>query len=71
VVFFFFGLKTEACIPYFLILDEIFIIFDKNPLEIFKCEHTKKLSGFTQMGISVKSDWVDQFQGFAGATLIL
>jgi hypothetical protein len=64
-------LKTKACIPHVLILDEIFVTFDKNPLGIFKCEHTKKLSGFTQIDILVKGDGVDQFQGFARTTLIL
>jgi hypothetical protein len=29
---------------------------DKNPLGVFKCEHIKRLGGFSQMGISVKVD---------------
>jgi threonyl-tRNA synthetase len=58
--FFFFCLKTMACIPHVLILDERFMTFDKNPLRIFKCEHTKKLSGFAQVGIFVKADLVGQ-----------
>jgi hypothetical protein len=41
---------------------------DKNPLKNFKYEHTKKLSGFVQIGILVKTDWVDQFWGHARAT---
>jgi hypothetical protein len=37
-------------------LDERFMSFDKNHLGIFKCGHTKKLSSFAQMGISIKAD---------------
>jgi len=59
--------KTNACIPHVLILDEIFMTLDK-PLGVVKCEHIKKLNGFAQIGISVKVDWVCQFWGFAGVT---
>jgi hypothetical protein len=54
VVFFF--LEIKACIIYLLILDERFMALNKNPLGIFKYEHTKKLSGFALMGILVKVD---------------
>jgi hypothetical protein len=55
----FFCLEKKACLPHLLILDERSMTLDKNPLGIFKCEHTKKLCGDAQMGISVKADWVD------------
>jgi len=44
--------------------------FDKNPLRVLKCEHMKMLSGFAQIGILVKADWVGYFWGFAGATMM-
>jgi hypothetical protein len=53
-----------------LILREVFSAFDKNPLEISMCEHKKNLSGFVHMGISVKADWVDHFQGFVEAIMM-
>jgi hypothetical protein len=31
-----------------LILREVLLAFNKNPLGIFKCEHMKKLGGFMQ-----------------------
>jgi hypothetical protein len=49
----FFCFEIKACIPHLLILDERFMTLDKNPLEIFKCEYKKKLSGFAQMSISI------------------
>jgi hypothetical protein len=49
-------LKIKACISHLLILDEIFIVLDKNPLGFFKHEYTKKLGGFTQISILVKVD---------------
>jgi len=61
-------LETKAYIPHHLIMDERFMTLDKNPLKNFKYEHTKKLSGFVQIGILVKTDWVDQFWGHARAT---
>jgi hypothetical protein len=54
VVFFF--LETKACVSHLLILDERFMALDKNSLGFFKCEHTKKLGGFTQIDILVKAD---------------
>jgi len=44
-----------------LILKEVFSSFDKNLLGIFKFEHTKTLSGFMQIGLSIKVDWVNHF----------
>jgi len=50
-------LKIKACISHLLILDEIFIVLDKNPKHgIFKHEYTKKQGGFTQISILVKVD---------------
>ena len=46
----FFCLDTKACIPHHLILDERFMIFDKYPLGIFKCGHTKKVEWFCTNG---------------------
>jgi hypothetical protein len=40
------------------------MVFDKNSLGIFKCEHIKILGGFAQIGILVKVDWVGYFRGF-------
>jgi hypothetical protein len=47
-------LETKTCISHLLILDERFMALDKNPLRVFKCEHTKRLGGFAQIGILVK-----------------
>jgi hypothetical protein len=30
----------------------------------------KTMSGFCEIGDIVKADWIDHFQGFAGATLM-
>jgi hypothetical protein len=37
-------------------LGERFIALYKNLLGALKCEHTKRLGGFEQMGISIKVD---------------
>ena len=50
------NLKPKVKCFSFLILRELFSAFDKNTLEIFKCEHMKKLGGFIKMSISVKAD---------------
>ena len=55
-------------LPHLLIFYERFMTFEKNPLEILKCEHIKKLSNFAQKGILIKVGWGDQIWGFAGAT---
>jgi hypothetical protein len=53
-------LGDKGMLPHLLIFNERFMTFDKNPLEIFKCEHIKKLSDFAQMGILIKTGLVDQ-----------
>jgi hypothetical protein len=36
---------------------------------VLKWEHTKKLGGFMQIGVSIKVDWVGNFYDFAITTL--
>jgi hypothetical protein len=45
-----------------------FKVVDKKPLRNFKCEHMKKNDGFSKKGVTVKADWDDHFQNFAGKT---
>jgi hypothetical protein len=68
MVFSFF--ETKLCISHLMISDERFMALDRNPLGFFKYEHTKRLGGFTQIGILVKANWVDHFQGFTRKTLM-
>jgi hypothetical protein len=49
-------LEAMTHISHILISNERLMALDKNSSRVFKCEHTKSLGGFAQIGILIKAN---------------